>query len=172
MNGLEGGVLAFLLHPIRDDDDNDAGGGGEAWERKRWRWTQRHDDWNSLPALHMHISFFFGFICVKQIGWLFCCFQVCFFPSRVGWTWCPPTFFSLYRLLRELNVLMVPPFFFVILHKWFTLSCWWTFQVGYVFFFFFLDYNFFSFLFIYILFLLLSVVVVVPFFLRWSKPLY
>ena len=35
MNGLEGGVLAFLLHPIRDDDDNDAGGGGEAWERKR-----------------------------------------------------------------------------------------------------------------------------------------
>ena len=35
MNGLEGGVLAFLLHPIRDDDDNDAGGGGGAWERKR-----------------------------------------------------------------------------------------------------------------------------------------
>jgi len=31
VNGLEGGVLAFLIHPIRDDDDDDddGAGGGE-----------------------------------------------------------------------------------------------------------------------------------------------
>jgi hypothetical protein len=28
VNGLEGGVLAFLLHPIRYDNDDGAGGGG------------------------------------------------------------------------------------------------------------------------------------------------
>ena len=29
MNGLEGGVLAFLLHPICDDDDDAGSGGGD-----------------------------------------------------------------------------------------------------------------------------------------------
>ena len=45
---------------------------------------------------------FFGFVCVTEIGWLFCCFQSFFFFSTcqvLVWTWCPPTYFftSLYR---------------------------------------------------------------------------
>ena len=34
MNGLEGGLLAFLLHPIRDNDD---GGGGVVKEEKEMK---------------------------------------------------------------------------------------------------------------------------------------
>jgi hypothetical protein len=99
----------------------------------------------SFQLLHMHISLLV-LLCVKEIGWLFCCSKF-FFP---GWTWCPPTYFftSLFRLLRELKMLMLAFLFFLLFYiNDYTFICivFLDFQVIRFFSFFLLDYNFFSF---------------------------
>ena len=172
MNRLEGGVLAFLLHPIRDNGACDGGGDARKRKRRRWRRTQRH--WNFLPVLTHALS-------CKEIGWLFSFFFLVYFfsPSNVGLDLASsylllffplPYFVCLVRLgIYSLNMLMIVLF----LHNDYTfigimLWTWLRFSFS-----FFLAYNFFSFSFFLFSFYtscFYFLVVFFFFFLCWFKP--
>lgn len=108
MNGLEGGggVLAFLLHPIRDDDDDGGGGAGGDEERggDEGR-TQRHGDEISRQFLHTAL------FVVGCREWLVVVFEslVQNFPPRLDLV----SLLFHFLILGSLNVLMVA--FFLLL---------------------------------------------------------